>query len=135
MLYGGYTKITEETLSESEGKQMTEYEVEYIKREDAIKTLCDSCEHKGFCYSKDVVPSCPTFWHIMAIPAAKVEDRKTGHWENIECGVYCCSECGRPTDDRHDEIREFDGKTVIALCLPRYCGFCGAYMREDGDAT
>lgn len=57
-------------------------------------------------------------------------EHAAGHWVESECGVFC-SECGRPTDDRHDEIREFEGKTVIALCLPKYCGFCGAYMRGE----
>lgn len=75
---------------------------------------------------------------IAELPAADVAQVRHGRWEyDEEAGEYYCSECHRTTDDRHDEIQEYDGKKVIALCLPRYCGYCGARMdggQNDGTA-
>lgn len=52
-----------------------------------------------------------------------------GEWiEDTEGEIYC-SKCGKYTYDRHDEIKQFNGTTVIALCYPRFCGNCGADMR------
>lgn len=60
-------------------------------------------------------------------------ERKKGKWIDTE-GMYICSECGRPTEDRHDVPCEWNGKKGIALVLPYYCGFCGADMRgSDND--
>ena len=55
-----------------------------------------------------------------------------------ECGLrgiekenlVLCSKCGRPTEDRHDAVKEFNGKRVIARVYPYYCGYCGAKMDE-----
>ncbi len=56
-----------------------------------------------------------------------IQDKRTGEWY--------CSRCNRVTEDRHDEAQLFEGREVLALCLPRYCGFCGAKMREGGDSN
>lgn len=99
---------------------------EYIDRDAAIETV------KFYDGDPDGIP-----WAIRSlkiIPAADVRPVVRGKWiEDDETGEIYCSECGRTTNDRHDEIQEFDGKKVIALCHPRYCGFCGANMRGDED--
>lgn len=73
---------------------------------------------------------------INAIPAADVAEVRHARWiRSAYDGEYYCSYCAKMTTDRHDEIRCFEGKKVIALCLPRYCGNCGARMdeSEEGD--
>lgn len=66
---------------------------------------------------------------IADFPTADVVEVKHGEWLEDSEGEIYCSKCGKYTYDRHDEIKEFDGKTVIALCYPRFCGNCGADMR------
>lgn len=68
-------------------------------------------------------------------PTIEAEPVRHGHWEKSEeePGDFC-SICGRETHDRHDEFSEFNGMKVIALCLPRYCGYCGARMDGEEDA-
>lgn len=52
-----------------------------------------------------------------------------GRWiEDRETGEIYCSLCGKTTNDMHDEICEFEGKKVVALRYPRFCGNCGARM-------
>ena len=71
---------------------------------------------------------------IEVAQTADVAPMVHARWEYDErCGDYFCTECGRRTLDRHDEINEFDGATVIALTLPHYCGYCGAIM-DGGEA-
>lgn len=73
-------------------------------------------------------------WYMMLddiknAPTADVAPVVHGRWVVDErCGDYFCTECGRRTVDRHDEIKEFEGAPVIALTLPHYCGYCGAKM-------
>ena len=68
-------------------------------------------------------------------PTADVVEVVHGEWlKDAEDEIYC-SECGKYTYDRHDEIKEFDGKTVFALCYPRFCGNCGADMRGGNDGN
>lgn len=62
--------------------------------------------------------------------------RKRAEWLfDDETGDWYCSNCHRTTEDRHDELAIFEGHKVIALCMPRYCGYCGRYMRRDKDGT
>lgn len=63
------------------------------------------------------------------VPTADVVEVLHGEWLKDGEGEVYCSKCGKYTYDRHDEIKEIDGKTVIALCYPRFCGNCGADMR------
>ena len=71
---------------------------------------------------------------VKKLPAAHVAPVVHARWtRSVFDGEYYCSKCGKMTADRHDEMREFEGKTVIALALPRYCGFCGAKMDEKED--
>lgn len=59
---------------------------------------------------------------------------KHGRWiENMEVGGYFCSECGKETEDRHDEPITIGTAKGFALVLPYYCGFCGAKMDMEGD--
>lgn len=57
---------------------------EYIKREDAVKALCESCLNKAACYSEEIdIPSCPPFWAMQNIDAADVVE------------VVRCKDCSR----------------------------------------
>ena len=49
-------------------------------------------------------------------------------------GDYFCSGCKRMTQDTHDEEMDYLGRKVIALCLPRYCGYCGARMDKEEES-
>lgn len=109
---------------------------EYIEREEAIEIAMQYCpDDDGVC-SKADADLREMLDEIEAIPAADVAPVRHGRWEyDEEAGEYCCSECHRATYDSHDEIKEFEGGKVIALCLPRYCGYCGARMdggQDDG---
>lgn len=119
---------------------------EYIERDAFIAEqrhlYCENCERrKGmkngkmkFVYAIGEAPcrACDigdVLDDVEDYPAADVAPVRHGRWEyDEEAGEYYCSECHRTTDDRHDEIQEYDGKKVIALCLPRFCGYCGAKM-------
>ena len=104
---------------------------EYIEREEALQfKLTRRCEKITVAQAvSDAIAA-----YIEAIPAADVAPVRHGRWEyDEEAGEYYCSECHRTTDDRHDEIQEYDGKKVIALCLPRFCGYCGARMDGGQD--
>ena len=56
---------------------------DYIKREDAIKVLCDACGNVA----------CPNGWicvyyeEMQNIPAADVVERKTGEWISVNDGL------------------------------------------------
>lgn len=76
------------------------------------------------------------FQHWIEVqPTADVRENVHGHWIEDDEGEIYCSECHRYTDDRHDEVKEFEGRTVIALCRPRFCGYCGADMRPKLKGT
>ncbi len=95
---------------------------DYIKREDAI-ACCGVYLHGSGLIAED----------IKQLPAADVSPVRHGRWVwDDRCGDYFCSECWKQTGDWHDEVKEFDGKRVIALVLPYYCGYCGAKMDEEG---
>lgn len=68
---------------------------------------------------------------LVGQPTADVQPVVKGEWIEDGEGEIYCSKCGKYTYDRHDEIKEFDGKTVIALCYPRFCGNCGAMMSQE----
>lgn len=113
---------------------------EYIEREEAMFRLSKWLEkasdinNRGLYNFGEIAAYQTSIFEINSIPAADVKPVVRGTWVyDDETGEICCSECGRITNDRHDEIQEFDGKKVIALCYPRYCGFCGADMRGEKD--
>lgn len=105
---------------------------EYIKREDAIKALCEGCGlHE--CYT-----ACD--WRedrdrIEAISAEDAEPVRHGHWTKLftqpteDGGYYSwfeCSACGNCIEYRHFV------KDVIKLINPaRYCSNCGTKMDEE----
>lgn len=60
----------------------------------------------------------------------QAEPVKHGRWIEKE-NLVLCSKCGRPTEDRHDAVKEFNGKRVIARVYPYFCGYCGAKMDEE----
>ena len=72
----------------------------------------------------------------MAIEALQAEPTRHAHWEESkEDGTLFCSHCGRPTYDSHDEWVEFNGRKVLALVYPYYCGYCGCKMDETDEVT
>lgn len=74
-------------------------------------------------------------WDVLEeMPTVDVQEVKHGKWiENMEVGGYFCSECGKETEDRHDELITIGTVKGFALVLPYYCGFCGAKMDMVGD--
>lgn len=45
------------------------------------------------------------------MPAIDSEPVRHGHWvESCEDGTLFCSECGKPTYDRHDEFKDLWGQ-------------------------
>ena len=92
---------------------------EYIEREAALEAQNKSM-NLAECRKR-----------LIRLPAADVRPVVRGMWVwDDRTGDYYCSECGKSTTDRHDEVKEFDGRRVIALCMPHFCGNCGADMRE-----
>lgn len=71
------------------------------------------------------LPQC----RLTVIPESEIPGQAEWEWDE-EMGEYFCSRCGKMTRDRHDEVKEFEGHLSIALCLPHFCGNCGARMRE-----
>lgn len=124
---------------------------DYIDREAFIENkrriYCAACERRmgvrngkaGMIYEIGGAPcrSCgidDALGDLEDFPASEVAEVKHARWiRSAYDGEYYCSYCAKMTTDRHDEIRYFEGQKVIALCLPRYCGNCGAKMDESGD--
>lgn len=104
---------------------------EYVDRHNALMAFCTWC---SVCAEDRRKPEqCDDIMAgiLKRLPPADVEERKYGKWEfEPNIGEYQCSICGRTTTDRHDEPVNDEFGKGIALCLPRYCGFCGAYMRK-----
>ena len=84
--------------------------MEYISRDDALKSICEYCSEKGMCADANV--HCAEYADIKAVPAADVVPVRRGKWTEEPLGFYC-SECGHPID--------FHEKTT-------YCPMCGAKM-------
>ena len=102
---------------------------EYIKREAAIKAVCDSSAHT--CDLKNCFRGCQEAQAILAIPAADVAPVRHGCWiadkEDVEWGNhlirYRCSECKeRPHFDKEKY------KFILSPCCPN----CGAIMEGGG---
>ena len=95
---------------------------EYIKREDAIKRLCDFSQ-------EGTVPMPYKIWEnvLSSVPSADVVEVRHGHWEceEVQCifgkkFILTCSECGKSLS-----------VTEEALPEEHYCRSCGARM--DGN--
>ena len=82
--------------------------MEYISREDALKSICEYCSEKGMCADANV--HCAEFADIKAIPSADVVSVRRGEWEDGHSVVFC-SVCGEQSE----------WKTP-------YCPMCGAKM-------
>lgn len=94
---------------------------EYIRREDAIKAFCESCNYCNLIGGTRVVifDNCPFTEQFRKLPKAVVEEKFTGKWiwrkSNIKCSI-----CGyEPAFDSTEP-------------LYNYCPFCGARMVSDG---
>lgn len=97
----------------------------YIDADLAIEEII-----KDMCGVPDIDEGLSTaISELRLMPTADVVEVVHGEWLEDSEGEIYCSKCGKYTYDRHDEIKEFDGKKVIALCYPRFCGNCGADMR------
>ena len=92
---------------------------DYIRREDALKGAHDIVveQKSGYKYRH----RCIDPQYIRELPAADVEERKTGKWRHYENNLTC-SECG---DVFYDDIMDYCGDEV-----PHYCPNCGAKMEE-----
>ena len=71
--------------------------MDYISREDAIDICCRNCLG---CYlnTETKATYCRSIKELTALPAADVEERKTGKWEiidEVEPRRYGCSNCKR----------------------------------------
>ena len=86
---------------------------DYIKRSDAIKTVCGDCEY----YSTNDCEDC-RLDRLTKIPAADVRPVVRGKWIEHDFGggniSYECSEC-------HE----------VSCCNGNYCTDCGADMRDS----
>ena len=99
---------------------------DYIKREDAIKLLCECCVWAG---SKVYCDRCPRMQKLDKIPADDVRENVRGEWIDLKDGSKECSVC-LCTAPYHDDYYGY------VVCAPRYdfCPNCGADMREmDND--
>ena len=87
--------------------------MEYISRDDALKSICEYCSEKGMCEDANV--HCTEYADIKAVPAADVAPVRRGTWETDReiAGkpVWSCSEC-----------------TYQTLTKTPYCPNCGAKM-------
>ena len=86
---------------------------DYIKRSDAIKTVCGDCEY----YATNDCEDC-RLHRLTKIPAADVRPVKEGEWVR-EMWFRTCSECGATTTDKDDEGEEIPDN---------FCPNCGAKM-------
>lgn len=91
----------------------------YIKREDALKSICEYCSEKEMCADANV--HCAEYADIKAIPAADVAPVRHGKWiedsdedEETE-SAWNCSEC-------HHTFWFYEP------LLYQYCPNCGAKM-------
>ena len=57
-------------LTEQNGHEQKEQLMEYISRDDALKSICEYCSEKGMCDDANV--HCAEYADIKAIPAADV---------------------------------------------------------------
>ena len=80
----------------------------YIKREDALKSICEYCSEKGMCADANV--HCAEYADIKSVPAADVAPVRHGKWEDGYSVVFC-SVCGEQSEWRTP-----------------YCPMCGAKM-------
>lgn len=92
---------------------------DYIKREDAIKAICDSIPHS--CNMEDCEFGCIATT-LLPIPAADVVERKHGKWLDVttldnEFICWVCSECRHGADFVYEPYN--------------YCPNCGADMRGE----
>lgn len=86
--------------------------IEYIEREAAIKSVCDSMPH--ICRLDDCGKGCQEVSAIISIPAADVRPVVHGKWKAYN-NTYICSACGRP----------------ISFWQSNFCPNCGANMEES----
>ena len=94
---------------------------DYIKREDAIRAICESQLHT--CTIEDCEKGCVPE-ALLSLPAANVVERKCGKWVftgNELLIKHSCSECGM-------EFHEFWEPELI-----HFCPNCGTQMDGDSD--
>lgn len=93
---------------------------DYIKREDAIKALCDDCGLIGKCEKDHIF--CTSRKKLNKIPSEDVRENVRGTWIKNENGWMVCSACGNEADG--------DDKGYF---LNDFCGYCGADMRGENN--
>lgn len=97
---------------------------DYIKRDDALKVLCDKCVFESHCSRENEF--CNQIQGIKAITAADVAEVRHGRWVKMTgmmppefTGHYQCSECGWFCKKHSIKETDFD-----------FCPGCGADMRK-----
>ena len=104
---------------------------DYIKREEALRALCDPCAYKSACYSGDEIPACPALWTMLNIPAADVVERKKGERKNGEWRQSINSNYS-PFDDSGEYLYQCSRCKRRQNRLTNFCPNCGADMRGEG---
>ena len=91
---------------------------DYIKREDAIKTL------EGWKISGEMI--------LATVPSADVRENVRGEWLNTTSGEhYKCSQCGTLAPIWIDESNSCEYDKDISEWLSDFCPNCGADMRGE----
>lgn len=103
-----------------------------ISRQAAINAA-DRADYAGLAVEEVKKVTDEVVKELKQIPIADAVEVVHGEWLEDSEGEIYCSKCGKYTYDRHDEIKQFNGTQVIALCYPRFCGNCGADMRGKTD--
>lgn len=90
---------------------------DYVKREEAAKTLCKHC---GVGCVDNHFPMCNHYNALFKIPAADVRENVRGEWVEKYYfdgkNVHCCSEC-----------RSIIG--LVQTYVYNFCPFCGADIK------
>ena len=90
---------------------------DYIKREDAIRSIADHDEFKGERWIKEAWAD----YMIEDAPTIDVAPVRHGHWID-DAGALRCSECGVSFPDLHPLYEN-----------AAYCPNCGARMDGESD--
>lgn len=100
---------------------------DYIKRSDAIKTVCGDCEY----YSTNDCEDC-RLDRLTKIPAADVRPVVYGEWINKRHGIgWCSAECS--ICGNHVGGKAIDTGFGFDYTFPKFCDNCGADMTGGTD--
>lgn len=93
---------------------------EYIKREDALKALCEDCAYK--IEECNETFRCAESQIILDVPSADVRKNIHARWKCTALGNYACSYCSQEPY-YSGNIEDY-----------HFCPYCGAEMRRaDND--